>query len=269
MPIALFQALCVVIIILTLLTMSRTAPWKALLRDYFALALAGYLGEQSCIALYHFYRYSPAWSARLGDVPVLVPLIWPLVVLSARQVGQALWPTVKTPLGRALVTGALVTFDASLMEVVAVRAGLWSWAEPGHLGVPIIGILGWGYFAVGAELVLSQPWRARRWLLLLLAPLVTHALIVGSWWLVFRHVLRGDLGQASVYAMAGLGLLALSVVVKLRRQFGMPLSVAGPRMIAATLFVALLLTTAPRDRNLWLQTLALALPYLAATRFRT
>ena len=134
--------------------------------------------------------------------------------------------------------------------------------------MPIIGILGWGYFAVGAELVLCQPWRARRWLLLLLAPIVTHALIFGSWWLLFRHVLRGDLGQASVYAMAGLGLLALVAVVRQRRRgFALSLAVAGPRMIAATLFVALLLSTAPRDPNLWLQTLALALPYLAVTRF--
>ncbi|HNF99418.1 MAG TPA: carotenoid biosynthesis protein, partial [Pseudomonadota bacterium] len=185
--------------------MSRSTPWKPLLSDYFALSVAGYLGEESCITLYHFYQYSPDWNARLVDVPLLVPLIWPLVVLSARQVGQALWPDAKSPLARAAITAALVTFDASLMEVVAVRAGLWSWAEPGHLQVPLIGILGWGYFALGAELVLGQPWRARRLWLLLLAPLVTNALIVGSWWICFRHALRGDLGQASVSAMAGLG----------------------------------------------------------------
>ena len=269
MSIALFQTLCVVIVSLTLVTMARSTPWKPLLSDYFALSVAGYLGEESCITLYHFYQYSPAWNARLVDVPLLVPLIWPLVVLSARQVGQALWPDAKSPLARAAITAALVTFDASLMEVVAVRAGLWSWAEPGHLQVPLIGILGWGYFALGAELVLGQPWRARRLWLLLLAPLVTHALIVGSWWICFRHALRGDLGQASVSAMAGLGVLSLVAVLwQRRRGHCIPLAIAGPRMIAATLFVALLLATAPRDPNLWLQTLALALPYLAATSFR-
>ena len=59
-------------------------PVEAALSDYFALAVAGYLGEESCITLYHFYQYSPDWNARLVDVPLLVPLIWLLVVLSAR-----------------------------------------------------------------------------------------------------------------------------------------------------------------------------------------
>src|SRR5437762_508757 len=56
------------------------------------LAAAGWLGEQTCITAYRFYEYAPGWRARLGDVPALVPLIWPLVVLSARDVVRALWP---------------------------------------------------------------------------------------------------------------------------------------------------------------------------------
>ena len=39
-------------------------------------------------------------------------------------------------------------------------------------------------------------------------------------------------------------------------------------MIAASLFVALLVTCAPSDRTLWLHTLAVAVPYLLATDFR-
>ena len=36
------------------------------------------------------------------------------------------------------------------LEVVAVRAGLWQWSERGITGVPLIGIFGWAYFALGA-----------------------------------------------------------------------------------------------------------------------
>ncbi len=90
-----FQAACAVIIVLTLAAMARRVPWGTLLRDYFALALAGYLGEQSCIVLYHYYRYSTAWSLRVGDVPLLVPLIWPLVVMSA----STEWPVVSFVFG--------------------------------------------------------------------------------------------------------------------------------------------------------------------------
>ena len=269
MPLPVFQAACAVIIVLTLLAMARRTPVGELLRDYLALAVAAYLGEQSCIRLYHFYQYSPAWSLRLVDVPLLVPLIWPLVVMSARSVGQALWPGPRSPLVRAGMVGALVAFDASLVEVVAVRAGLWSWAEPGHLGVPVIGILGWGFFAGAADLVLGRRWRWRHLLLPLLGPLFTHGLIVVAWWALFRHSVRGSLGPSSVAVMLGIGTLAAVLVIRARQQGGViPLGVALPRMIAASLFVALLLTTAPLDRSLWLHTLAVALPYLAATSLR-
>ncbi len=265
-----FQAACAVIIVLTLAAMARRVPWGTLLRDYFALALAGYLGEQSCIVLYHYYRYSTAWSLRVGDVPLLVPLIWPLVVMSARSVAAALWPGIRDEVQRAVVVAAIVAFDASLVEVVAVRAGLWSWAEPGHLGVPVIGILGWGYFAGAADYVLGQTHRLRHLLLLAFAPLVTHLLLVGSWWALFRHSLRADLGKSGLDTMLALGMLAFALVLRARRRgHTIPFAVALPRMIAASLFVVLLVTVAAHDSRYWLHTCAIALPYLLATSFRS
>lgn len=269
MSLPVFQAACAVIIVLTLAVMARRVPWDALLRDYFALALAGYLGEQSCIFLYHHYRYATDFALRIGDVPLLVPLIWPLVVMSARSVAVELWPGLSDRVQRAVVVGAIVAFDASLVEVVAVRAGLWSWAEPGHLGVPVIGILGWGYFAGAADYVLGLQSRRRHLLLLLVAPLVTHGLIVSSWWALFRHTLRLDLGKSGLDSMVALGVLALALVLRARRLGHLiPLAVALPRMTAASLFVWLLWTVARHDSRYWLHTAAVALPYLAATSFR-
>ena len=43
-----------------------------------------------------------------------------------------------------LAAGLLILFDAALVEPVAVSAGLWSWSESAVLGVPLIGIAGWG-----------------------------------------------------------------------------------------------------------------------------
>ncbi len=105
---------------------------------------------------------------------------------------------------RPLIVGAVVAFDASLVEVVAVRAGLWSWAEPGHLGVPLIGMLGWGYFAIGADAALG---RGRRLAAVVAAPAAAHALIQLTWWGAFRWGLRRDLGSASVAGMAVIGVL--------------------------------------------------------------
>jgi hypothetical protein len=264
MPLPLFEALSVVIVALALAAMARRRPWRELLADYGALAVAAWIGEETCVAIYGYYRYADGWHARIHHVPALVPLIWPLVILSARDVTRAVWPRAMRM--EPLIVGAIVAFDASLVEVVAVRAGLWSWAEPGHLSVPVIGILGWGYFAIGADVALA---RGARLALIAIAPLTAHAIILATWWIAFRWGLRRDLGLASVTAIAIVGALAtIAVIAARRRGDAIPMGTAMPRMIAAGLFVALLLATAPMDGPLWIHAGSVAVPYLAATRFR-
>ncbi|MBI2390520.1 MAG: hypothetical protein HYV09_13100 [Deltaproteobacteria bacterium] len=259
-----FEAACVVVVVATLIAMSRARGAGPVLRDYAALAVAGWIGEQTCIELYRFYTYAAGWHLHVGHVPILVPLIWPLVILSAREVVDGLWPGLRV--ARPLAVAAIVVVDASLVEVVAVRAGLWSWAEPGHLAVPVIGILGWGYFAAGAELALMK---GRPLAALVVGPVVAHALILGTWWGLFRWTVRGDHGVASSVVIALLSAVAVVVVARARREGrAMALSTAAPRMIAASLFFTLLVTTAPRDPRLWAHVASVAVPYLAATRFR-
>ncbi|APR77339.1 Hypothetical protein A7982_02686 [Minicystis rosea] len=263
MSLVVFEAACVVVVALALALMARRRPARDLLADYAALAVAGWIGEETCVAFYGYYRYADGWHLRLHHVPILVPLIWPLVILSARDVAMTLWPSARR--FWPLIVGAVVAFDASLVEVVAVRARLWSWAEPGHLGVPIIGMLGWGYFAIGADAALG---RGRRLLAVVAAPAAAHALIQLTWWGGFRWGLRRDLGSASVLGVAVLGGLSLLLVLSARRRGGgIPMDVAIPRMVAASLFFTLLVTTAPADVPLWIHTAAVAVPYLAATRY--
>ena len=265
MPLPVFEIACVIVVALTLATMGRARDLGPLLRDYASLAVAAWLGEDTSIAFYRFYVYAPGWHFHVHHVPLLVPLIWPLVVLSARDVVSKLWPDLRA--WRPLVVGAVVAFDASLVEVVAVRAELWSWAEPGHLGIPLIGIAGWGYFAAGAEVALA---RGRAPLAILTGPLATHALVLLTWWGCFRWILRGPLGVASLVGLVVLAALALAVVLGRRRAgHAIPLDLAMPRMIAASLFVALLVMTAPFDASLWMHAACVAVPYLAATSYVT
>ena len=260
-PLPIFEGACLVVVALTLWAMGRATGLGGLLRDYAILAVAAWIGEDTCIVFYRFYTYAPDWHLRLHHVPVLVPLIWPLVILSARDVVTALWPDLRR--ARPLAVGALVAFDASLVEVVAVRAGLWRWAEAGHLGVPVIGIIGWGFFALGVDVALSKE---RPALALALGPLAAHTLIIASWWGLFRWTLRGPLGGSSVVGIALVGALACAAVLAARRTGkAIPVAIAAPRMIAAALFVMLLLLTAPADAPLWVHAAAVAVPYLAAT----
>lgn len=252
-----FELACVAVIAVTLALMARQRGAKALLADYGVLAAAGWVGEQSSIQWYHFYSYAPVWSVFVGHVPLLVPLIWPLVILSARDIVVSLWPNARRL--APLMVSAVVVFDASLVEVIAVRAGLWSWAEPGHLGVPLIGILGWGYFALGASFALDQRTLWKHALVMLLGPLSAHVLILSTWWGLFRWTLRGDLGMWSVAGVAALGILAAGFVVRARRAgHAVPMSVAGPRTTAALLFLLLFLQHAASDGRYWIHVLAVS-----------
>jgi hypothetical protein len=250
-----FELLCVVVVAGTLGAMARVRPWRELLSEYAWLAVAGWFGEQSCVAWYRFYEYAGAWHLRLGHVPVLVPIIWPLVILSARDVARALWPTAWTP----GVVAALVAFDASLIEVVAVRAGLWSWAEPGHLSVPLAGIVGWAWFALGTTAA-RRPWAQA-----LSGVLVTHALVVATWWGGLRWVLRGELGGRG-FVLLALGSFALVLAVLRARRRGrtMPKDVALPR-VGATVLIAALLVSARDTAALWAHAALVAVPYLLAS----
>ena len=265
-----FECACVPVVLLTLVVMARTQSRsaRALLSDYFAIAVAAWLGESTCIALYRHYDYAPAWHLRLLHVPLLVPLIWPLVILSARQVANSLWPGrgIQSSLRVALV----VAFDASLVEVVAVAAGLWAWSEPGHLGVPLVGIAGWAYFALAVDIVLSSSHRWRHLALIVIAPAVTHALLIATWWGGFRWGLRRSLTPCSTYALIAMSLIALVLVLRARRAgHAIPLEVAGPRVIAAALFVTLLVVGTSRSAPLLTHAIAIAVPYLAGTRLRS
>lgn len=270
MPLWIFEIACLVIVVTTLALQARRQPLAELLPLYGALAIAGWLGEASCVAWYRYYEYHAPWHARVVAVPLLVPLIWPLVILSARDVVTALWPAARV--SRPLLVGALVAFDASLVEVVAVRAGLWRWAEPGYLGVPLIGILGWGYFAGVAEAVLIATKRRGVGVLptlIVLAPSGAHVIIFATWWGAFRWVARGDLGSVASLVVALVGVAAAVVAIARRRAgYVIPLAVAVPRMVAAALFLLLLVVTAPDSGALWLHVAAVGVPYLLATDWR-
>lgn len=266
---SLFQAACVGVVLVTLLAMTRVRAPRAILADYGAIALAGLVGEETCIAFYEFYSYAPEWLFHVHHVPLLVPLIWPLVILSARDVLGALFPAL-TPGRRALAVALVVLLDATLMEVLSVRAGLWTWVEPGLLGVPIIGLFGWSFFAAATSYALDvvEGLAARVALVVTLGPVVTHALLVTTWWALFRWVGRVDVGAAGIAAYAALS-VALTAAALRARTAGRaaPPAIWLPRLAATALFVLVFVTTA-WGLSAYAMVFGLAaLPHLSALRF--
>ncbi len=261
MSLALFQILCLPVLALSYIFLLRRAVEPR--REAFNIAwlsVAAWVGEQTCISWYGFYAYSDAWAMKLGHVPVLVALIWPMVVLSARDVARALWPQ-RRGWRLALIVGAVVFFDASLIEVSAVRAGYWTWFEGGYLKVPLMGVVGWGCFAFVASFFLdAKGWRQR------LAPVLTlagtHILLVGLWWGAFRWGLRGDLGPRAVLGFGGVSIVATVAVWLSRRR--MPMRTLWARVVATSLFVGLIASLSV-NRDLWIHFGLVAVPYLLAS----
>jgi hypothetical protein len=261
------QALSVAIIGAALLLLVKQHG-RHILLAYVSLAVAGWVGEETCIRFYDFYHYSNEWWLRLDRVPLLITLIWPLVILSARDVARALGAS--SPRGMAIAVFAIVVVDASMVEIIAVARGMWSWAEPGYLHVPILGILGWGFFAASAVMWLawceSKAWR---WQLLavVIGPVAAHALIIAAWWSCFRWTLRGAL-TPPVWIMLVPAAIVVAWLVMSKRVGVVGITIQLPRMVAAGLFFAIVATLpSALLPALLFHTAAVAVMYLVATKY--
>lgn len=188
------ELICAVIVLVYIVAVYPREPNpRRFLWRLFLLSLAGTIAENTCIWFYGFYQYSPDWSLFLGELPLMVALIWPVVIHSAWTLAKRLVDARHV----AWVAALIVLADASLIEPIAVQSGLWSWNEPGLFFVPPIGIVGWAFFTLGCVFWFSWcervagPRDIPKWLeavVLLLAPVLTHLLLLVAWWGFFRWV---------------------------------------------------------------------------------
>jgi len=224
------------------------------------LAVAGFLGEDSVIRAYGFYWYSPRWHLFLDRVPLMIVVIWPIVIHSAWSLARRLSPRAWVPLAGA----AIVLADASLIEPIAVHAGLWTWTAPGLFAVPPIGIIGWAYFA-GAAMVCLERTKENKVApvaAVAVAPTATHVMLVASWWLVFKWLSRPlPPWPFVIAAWVVLGALAVAALrVPGRREFRKDLLLRGP---GAAFFFVLLVLYGRDLPALCAYSVAFAPPYLA------
>ncbi|MDP8224206.1 MAG: carotenoid biosynthesis protein [Candidatus Lernaella stagnicola] len=224
--------------------------------------LAAWLGEAGSIAFYDFYHYNPQWWLSVGEVPVMIPLIWPLVILSARAVGRALFPERARWL--PVIVAVVVFFDAAMVEVAAVNTGLWSWAEPGMLGVPLAGVVGWALFAGIVTALLAKLRGLWRWAIVGAAPVLLHGLLIGSWWLLLKWTLRGDW----FWLFAGVTVALAVVALRVRGRQRMGMDLALPRLIAAGIFVGMVLLANEGGWPVWRHIAMTSIPYALVTQFQ-
>jgi hypothetical protein len=240
------EAASLAIALFVALRCARDGSWPALA----ALVVAGWLGEEASMALYGYYGYSDRWLLVLHRTPLAVALVWPLVVLSSIEVVRRVVPWRRRaawPHGRAaLVVGALVVYDALVLEPVATRLGLWWWRGGSYFGVPALGLLGWGIFGACASYVLSRCGAERsppRALLAApLAALATQAILAPLVCGALRLGLRVPLSESAwAVGVGGLGLALCPLAHRLRplveiRFADLDVKVAGSALFFASVY---------------------------------
>lgn len=254
-------ACALIVALYVALRLARAADSRAVAGKLALVAAAAFVGEDTMVRFYGHYGYGAALGPVLDRVPVLVPLIWAVVIDSASELAALI-----APRRRALAAAAIVLCDASLIEPVAVRAGLWSWVEGGLFDVPFVGLFGWAIFTAAVVTVAEHPMRrgAPGVVALVLVPAAfTHAGILASWWCAFRW-LRGEvnpwIGVAVVWAL--LPLVAASLWKRTLRK-RVPRIAMLVRVPGALFFYVLLVLHARHDLALVAYCVAFAWPYLA------
>ena len=231
------------------------------------LIVASWVAENSCIELYGFYAYDDRWSLFVHHVPLAILLIWPVVIHSAWELARHLLRgRAEAPAAVPLVGAALVLADASMIEPIAVNSGLWFWTEPGLFAVPPIGILGWSFYAG-----LCMWWFERKddaWhaAAIIVAPIGTHALLLASWWGLFRWI-NVTLPPWPFVAVAwAVGLILAYRAFRGGARKRVPPREMWSRVPAALFFFVLIVLDARDAPALIAWALAFAPPYLALTR---
>lgn len=257
------QLLCLAIVTIYVtarawLLRRAASPVAPFLARFVVLAIAAAIGEDTMIRFYGTYGYAAGWSAFVDHVPLVVVLVWPVVIDSAALLAKEL----AAPRWVPLVAAGIVLADASLIEPIAVHARLWSWTDEGVFHVPLVGIAGWAMFTFAATWCLASFTRGAALLTIVVAPVATHALVLASWWMLFRWT-RGAISDGHGIGAAWLALTTVTVIIaRHARRKGLaprPVLLRAP----GALFFFALLVVEHASAPLVLYALAFAPPYFA------
>ena len=229
------------------------------------ISASAWIAEESCILLYGFYDYHPAWCLFLDQVPLLIVVIWPVIIFSAMDLTSRL--RAAHPVKGLFAGAAVVATDALFIEPLSVSAGLWSWKLPGLFNVPPISILGWFFFAVVCITLLKNKRLQDRLLpfslLLLVLPFMgTHLLLLLTWWGALRWI-NFPLPTPAVVGVAWCVSFFMIVTIH-KKQVGRGIKKRTLllRVPAALFFLALLIFRAADPLPLAAYALAFVPPYV-------
>ncbi|HXF61282.1 MAG TPA: carotenoid biosynthesis protein [Caldilineaceae bacterium] len=88
------------------------------------------------------YRYTALLQPQLGDVPLLIPLAWLMMLPAAWTIGALLAP--HSRLAHGIISAAAMTAWDLFLDPQMVAWGAWGWESPGgYFGIPWLNFAGW------------------------------------------------------------------------------------------------------------------------------
>jgi hypothetical protein len=245
---------------------------RAVLLRMAALAVAGWLAEQSMIRAHGYYFYPPGLSLQVGHVPLVVIVAWPVVLEGAFGIARRVTPD---PWARVIATAVLVGCFAAVWQPLALHLQLVRWNATGPFGVPPIGMLGAAIFGgATARLVLEHENDTPIGTLadVLAAVGATHLFVLASWHAGLWRLERATEPAAMLVGAAIVGLGA--VVIFARRPVLLPRRILATGLMALVLWaVVAVASRAPLAMLVWSAVIlspvwALGIAHVLASRRR-
>jgi len=211
-----------VFVLFAVLHCARCEGWVRTGLFFAMAAVISYLLEEAGVRtglIYGPYHYSDLLGPKLGDVPVLIPLAWFMMIYPSWMVARAMLAGIdtRTVMGigsLAAVAAFVMTGWDMVMDPGMAAAGNWTWEKGGaYFGVPRHNYVGWVATTFLVYCVAGWLWRKgervaghSRWFMEL--PVVVYAFFA------FRYVTENRIPALQLVAVFSMGVPALVAGVR-------------------------------------------------------
>jgi uncharacterized membrane protein len=188
-----------------------------------ASAVISYALEETGVRsglIYGSYHYGDQLGAKLGHVPVIIPLAWFMMIYPAWMVAEAILSGIPSGSSFGITTQAVVSawvmtaWDLA-MDPGMAASGVWVWEKGGdYFGVPLRNYVGWLFTTFLVYWIVGWLWRRGEREASASRTFAALPVIVYAFFSV-RYVTHSRFPALQVVALFAMGLPALVALIRI------------------------------------------------------